>query len=140
VIAGIGAAELRDLLERTLEQVDDDERIGPLLRASGLALRIECPDVDLVLNVAASDEPGRHLRWAFSDRGDWSPKLELRMNADVVHRYLQGRESLAIAIARGRVRCRGESHSAMLYVPAVRLMVEPYRRCVREHHPRLVLD
>ena len=111
-----------------------------MLRAAGLRLRIACPDVGLVLNVAASDEPDRHLRWSFDDRGDWKPKLELEMSAEVANRYLQGRESLAVAIAQGRIRCRGESHSALLLVPAARLIVEPYRRCAREHHPELILD
>ena len=43
------------------------------------------------------------------------------MSAEVANRYLQGRESLAIAIARGQVRCRGESRAALAYLPAARL-------------------
>ena len=139
-MAKVGAVELRELLQRTLEEVEGDQRIGPLLRASGLRLRLECPDVGVVLNIAASQDPVRHLRWSFDDRVDWKPKLELRMDAEVANRYLQGRESLAVAIARGRVRCRGHAHSALLYIPAARLIAEAYRRCAREHHPALVLD
>jgi hypothetical protein len=59
------------------------------------------------------------------------------MNSEVANRYLQGRESLAIAIARGEVRCEGESSAALLYLPATRLIAEPYRRVVEAEYPRL---
>jgi hypothetical protein len=136
---GVSAEELRELLDHTLTELDRDDRLGPLIRATGMRLRLECPDVGLVLNVAASDSPDRHLRWAFTDDVDWEPRLELQMAADVANAYLQGKESLAVAIARGKVRCKGESKVALLYLPATRLIVEPYRRTVRELHPELVL-
>jgi hypothetical protein len=136
----VSAEQLRELLDRTLKELDADERLGPLIRATGIRLRLECPDVGLVLNVAASEGPERHLRWAFSDDVDWEPRLELRMSSEVANAYLQGRESLAVAIARGKVRVRGDSRVAVLYVPTTRLIVEPYKRCVRELHPDLALS
>jgi hypothetical protein len=136
----VSAEQLRELLDRTLTELDADERLGPLIRATGIRLRLECPDVGLVLNVAASEGPERHLRWAFSDDVDWEPRLELRMSSEVANAYLQGRESLPVAIARGKVRVRGDSRVAVLYVPTTRLIVEPYKRCVRELHPDLALS
>ena len=53
-----------------------------------------------MLNVAASEEPAHHLRWEFSDAVDWEPKLNLKMGSRIANAYLQGKESLAIAIAR----------------------------------------
>ena len=38
----------------------------------------------------------------------------------IANAYLQGKESLAIAIARGRVRYDGDARCALLYVPALR--------------------
>ena len=61
------------------------------------------------------------------------------MDSEVANRYLQGKESLAIAIARRRVRCRGESKVALLYVPAMRLLCEPYRRVVAAEYPHLAI-
>jgi hypothetical protein len=136
----VSAEQLRELLDRTLTELDRDERLGPVIRATGIRLRLECPDVGLVLNVASSEQGDRHLRWAFSDDVDWDPRLELRMSSEVANAYLQGKESLAVAIARGKVRVRGESKVALLYVPTTRLIVEPYRRCVRELHPDLALS
>jgi hypothetical protein len=59
------------------------------------------------------------------------------MDSGVANRFLQGRESLAIALARGQAHCRGESRTALLYLPATRLLCEPYRQAVRSGYPAL---
>jgi len=133
------ATEFRELLDEALSELDADEKSGPLLRAAGLRMRFEFPDLGLVLNVAASEEPGHHLRWEFSDAVDWEPKLNLRMDSRIANAYLQGKESLAIAIARGRVRWSGDTRCTLLYVPALRLVVGPYRRLVRREYPHLLV-
>ena len=132
------AAAFREVLDRALRELDGDDRAGPLLRAAGLSVRIELTDLDLALLVTPSDEAGHYLRWTFAERGE-PAKLELRMDSETANAYLQGQESLAVAIARGKVKCSGESRVAMLYVPALRLVVEPYRRLVRERYPHLAL-
>ena len=131
--------ELRELLDLTWRAVDADDIAGPLLRGAGLRVRFEIPDLGLVLNVAPSDQPGHHLRWEFSDDPSFDPKLELTMDSEVANAYLQGRESLAIAIARRRVRVGGEARVALLYVPALRLVCEHYRRIVKAEHPELAV-
>ena len=132
------ADEFREVLDRALRELDDDERSGPLLRAAGLSLRIELTDLDLVLRIAAAGDGDHHLRWSFGEL-DEPAKLVLRMDSETANAYLQGKESLAIAIARGNVRVAGESRVALLYLPAMRLVVEPYRRLVRERYPHLAL-
>jgi hypothetical protein len=133
------ADEFRALLEEVLSELDGDQKAGPLLRAAGLRLRFEFPDIGLVLNAAASEDTDHHLRWAFSDGVPWEPRLTLSMNSEVANAYLQGEESLAIAIARRRVRLSGEQGYALVYVPALRLVVERYRQLVRAQYPHLAL-
>jgi hypothetical protein len=133
------ATQFRRLLDQALSEVDADERVGPLLRASGLRMRFEFVDLRMVLNVAATEQPGHHLRWKFADPVDWEPKLSLRMGWKVANAYLQGKESLAIAIARGRIQAKGDTRCALLYVPALRLVVPQYRRLVREEYPNLLV-
>jgi hypothetical protein len=133
----IETAEFRAALESALERAAADDRVGPLLRAAGLRIRFEFPDADLVLNVATADDGERRLVWSFSDDVEWPPKLELTMNSAVANRFLQGQESLAIALARGEAKCRGESKTALLYLPATRLLCEPYRKVVQAGYPAL---
>lgn len=132
-------AELRELLDRTLRAVDADDFAGPVLRGVGLSVRFEITDLGLVLNVAPSDDPDHHLRWGFADERSFDPKLELTMDSEVANVYLQGRESLAIAIARRRVRFGGDAGVALLYVPTLRLICEHYRRIVKASHPELAV-
>ena len=128
--------QLRAALERTLREIDADDRLGPLIGATRLRMRFEFTDLGMALNVAAG-EGGHNLDWSFADDPGWPPKLTLRMSSEVANRYLQGRESLAIGIARGQVRAQGDSRTALLYIPAARLICEPYRRVVEADYPAL---
>jgi hypothetical protein len=134
------AAEFRSVLDDVLAETDADDQAGPFLRATGLRIRFEFPDLDLDLNLAATDDPDHHLTWRFSDDVEWKPKLTIRMDSKVANAYLQGKESLAIAIARGRVQLEGDTRSALVYIPALRLLVTSYRRLVTQEHPHLVLE
>jgi hypothetical protein len=132
-------ATLRDLLDRALADVDADVEAGPVLRAAGLRARLRIRDVGLVLDVEPSEEGAHHLRWTFSGRGDREPELELAMDSQSANAYLQGRESLAIGMARNRVRLKGDTRCALRYLPAMRAIVDAYRRLVRRDHPELVV-
>lgn len=131
----MSAEQFREVLDGTMRELDADERAGPIMRAAGLSLRFELTDLDLVLRIRPSEDPARHVEWSFVDEGP--AKLDLRMDSATANAYLQGKESIAIGIARGRVRCAGESRIALLFLPALRLAVEPYRRLVRERYPNL---
>jgi hypothetical protein len=134
------AAEFQSVLEDVLTETDADEQAGPLLRAAGLRIRFEFPDLPLVLSLAATDEGKHHLSWWFSEDVKWKPKLTLRMDSKVANAYLQGKESLAIAMARGRVKATGDTRSALVYIPALKLLVTSYSRLVTQEHPNLVLE
>src|SRR5262245_34432594 len=117
--AGTGAippAELREVLEDVLQAIEGDDKAATLVRATSPRLRLEVTDAKIVLNLAPSDKPRQTLRWRFDDKIDWEPRLCLWSDSATANRYLQGRESLAIAIARGRVKAKGDARSALLYV------------------------
>jgi hypothetical protein len=135
-----GDPEFRHALEQALTAAAADERSKAVLRATKMRLRLHCPDTGLVLNIRAGDDAREPLRWAFSDEVDWHPKLELEMDSAVANGYLQERESLAVGIARGRVKTRGDTKAALLYIPALRLLTRPYREAVTDSHPQLVVD
>lgn len=129
------ATQFRAALDLALAAADADERIAPALCANGLRLRFEFTDSRLALSVAAG-EPEGHLRWTF-DAVDWEPLLTLSMSSRVANRFLLGRESLAVAIARGEVEVSGGSRAALAYLPAMRLISGPYRRVVEAEFPGL---
>ena len=136
--AGPRAEELVAALERTLAEVDADERVGPLLGATGMRLRFELPDLGLALNLAAGEGGERQPALVLRRRSRLDPEARPADAGRGRQRYLQGRESLAIAIARGEVRCEGEPRIALLYLPALRLLGDAYRRVVEAEFPALV--
>ncbi len=133
------ASRFREALALALAAVDADERSGPLIGATGLRIRFAFPDCAWGLDLAAAVE-GRNLSWSFEPRAGWQPKLVLEMDWEVANRFLQGRESVAIAIARRRVRVRGDSATALRYLPAIRLICAPYRFVIESDFPDLVAE
>jgi len=131
----VGREELRELVERTLAELNADDRRGPVLRASGMSARLVISDLELVVDVAASEGPDDFLRWSFGGDADWEPEIELEMDSATAHRFLQGDESLAVAIARRRVRCSCRSRAAVAFLPAARLIAERYRGVVADRRP-----
>ncbi|HSD24023.1 MAG TPA: hypothetical protein VLB79_06810 [Solirubrobacterales bacterium] len=133
--------ELKQILDAVLKEIDQDPDDGPRLSAAAAPLRIEFPDLRLVLNVSRA-EGGRHcLDWNFSTRSSAEPKLRLSMESAVANRVFQGRENPAIAIARGRLRTRVEDAGAALrFFPAAKPLFSRYRDLVSEKYPHLAVD
>ncbi|HKH41419.1 MAG TPA: SCP2 sterol-binding domain-containing protein [Solirubrobacterales bacterium] len=133
--------ELKEILDSVLREIDVDPDDGPRLSAAAAPLRIEFPDLKLVLNLSRADR-GRHcLHWNFSSRSAGKPKLRLSMESSVANRLFQGRENPAIAIARGRLRTRVEDAGAALrFFPAAKPLFSRYRQLVSEKYPHLAID
>ena len=133
--------ELKQILDTVLREIDQDPEDGPRLSAAAAPLRIEFPDLQLVLNVSRADR-GRHcLEWNFSARSKAKPKLRLSMDSAVANRVFQGKENPAIAIARGRLRTRVEEAGAALrFFPAAKPLFSRYRELISEKYPHLALD
>ena len=138
-VAFRSAAELREVLGRLFSIVDADEKVGPLLRAAHVRTRFEFPDLRLRLNLASADGAAHYLEWNFARSPAWDPKVTLRMASDFANSWLQGNESLAIAIARGRVRCTGETKSTLFFVPVAKLLCDPYKRLIGDEYEHLAI-
>ena len=133
--------ELKDILNAVLREIDVDPDDGPRLRAAAAPLRIEFPDLKLVVNVRADDRGKHCLRWDFSRKAGAPPKLRLSMESAVANRVFQGRENPAIAIARGRMRTKVEDAGAAIrFFPAAKPLFSRYRELVSEKYPHLTVD
>jgi hypothetical protein len=133
--------ELKQILDVILREIDGDPDEGPRLRAAAAPLRIEFPDLKLVVNVRADDRGKHCLRWDFSSKASASPKLRLSMESAVANRVFQGRENPAIAIARGRLRTKVEDAGAAIrFFPAAKPLFSRYRELVSEKYPHLTVD
>src|SRR2546422_1821204 len=93
--------EFRDVMDRVFTMMSEDPEMGPKLRDADVPQRFEFEDLDLVVNIrAASQDEGVNLYWEWTDDVDWDPKVQMKMSSEVANKYFQGKENIAIAIAR----------------------------------------
>src|SRR3954468_331136 len=103
------AGEFRHLMDQVFEMMSTDDEMGPKLRDAEAPQRFEFPDVDMVVNITYAPDvvDGNHLHWVWSDDIDWEPEVRMTMDADVANRYFQGKENIAMAVARRRIKTSG---------------------------------
>jgi hypothetical protein len=131
------AEEFREVLDRTFGLMSTDPEMGPKLRDADTPQRYEFPDLDLVVNVTAGDEA--NLRWEWSDDVPWEPEVEMTMDSEIANRYFQGKENIAIALARRRIRSKGNTKKALALVPVTKPVFARYREMVEQDYPHLVV-
>ena len=130
--------EFREVMDETFAMMNDDPEMGPRLRAADVPQRFEFTDLDMVVNIRAA-RPGEegNLVWEWSDEVDWEPKVRMSMSSDTANRYFQGKENIAIAIARRRIRAGGDVKAALALIPVTRPIFDRYRALVAGRYPHL---
>ena len=131
--------EFREVIDRTFGLMSEDPDMGPKLRDADTPQRFEFTDLDLVVNIRAggADEP--NLAWEWSDDIDWEPKVRMTMSSETANRYFQGKENVAIAIARRRIKAGGDVKAALALIPITKPLYERYRQMIATDYPHLEL-
>ena len=134
------AEECREVIDRTFELMATDPEMGPKLRDAETPQRFEFPDLDLVVNITAAEgeDDGQNLRWEWTDDVDWEPEVKMTMDSDVANRYFQGKENVAMAIARRRIKTSGNVKKALALIPITKPVYEQYRAMIERDYPHLV--
>jgi hypothetical protein len=117
--------------------MSDDPEMGPRLREADTPQRFEFPDVDLVVNIRPGAVGEPNLAWEWSDDIPWTPKVEMRMSSEIANRYFQGRENIAIAIARRRIKAGGDVKAALAIIPLTKPVFAQYREMIVADYPHL---
>ena len=130
--------EFRQIMDMIFGMMDEDPEMGPKLRDADVPQRFEFDDVDMVVNVRATHagEEG-NLHWEWSDDVDWEPKVRMKMSSDVANRYFQGKENIAMAIARRRIKTGGDVKAALALIPITKPIYSRYRQVVQDEYPHL---
>ena len=132
--------EFRAVMDRVFALMDGDPDMGPRLRDADVPQRFEFDDLDLVVNVRAA-RPGEesNLVWEWTDDVDWEPKVRMAMSSETANRYFQGKENVAMAIARRRIKAGGDVKAALALMPITKPVFGHYRELVEAEYPHLVL-
>jgi hypothetical protein len=131
--------EFRDVMDRVFTMMSTDPEMGPKLRDADTPQRFEFPDVDLVVNITATDEgDGENLKWEWTDDVAWEPDVKMEMDSDVANRYFQGKENVAMAIARRRIKTSGNVKKALALIPITKPVYAMYREMLEREYPHLL--
>ena len=134
------AAEFREVMDRVFAMMSEDPDMGPKLRDADVPQRFDFQDVDLVVNIRAAkpDEEG-NLHWEWTDDVDWKPRVEMTMSSETANKYFQGKENIAIAIARRRIKTGGDVKAALSLIPITKPVYARYRAVVEAEYPHLAV-
>jgi hypothetical protein len=130
--------EFREVMDRIFGLMDSDPDMGPKLRDADVPQRFEFEDVDLVVNIRAA-RPGedRNLVWEWTDDVDWEPKVRMAMSSETANKYFQGKEKVAIAIARRTIKTGGDARAALALIPITKPVYGQYTEIVKAEYPHL---
>jgi hypothetical protein len=130
----------QEVMDQVFALMDVDPQMGPQLRDADVPQRFEFEDLDLVVNIRAA-RPGEDgtLYWEWSDEVDWEPRVRMTMSSETANRYFQGKENVAVALARRRIKSGGDVKAALKLIPITRPVYEQYRDYLREDHPELLV-
>jgi hypothetical protein len=133
-------AEFRSVIDQIFTMMDEDPEMGPKLRDADVPQRFEFTDLDLVVNIrAAEPAEGGNLHWEWSDDVDWDPRVRMSMSSETANRYFQGKENIAVAIARRRIKSGGDVKAALSLIPITKPVYARYRELVEREYPHLAV-
>jgi hypothetical protein len=134
------AKELREAIDQVFSMMDADPDMGPKLRDADTPQRFEFSDFDVVVNIRAArgGEEGT-LHWEWTDDIDWKPKVQMTMSSEVANRYFQGKENVAMAVARRRIKTGGDVKAALALIPITKPIYQQYREYLEREKPHLLV-
>ncbi|HEY2005178.1 MAG TPA: hypothetical protein VGG87_01945 [Solirubrobacteraceae bacterium] len=133
------AKEFREVIDRTFSIMSEDPDMGPRLRDADTPQRFEFTDLDLVVNIRAGAPGEANLAWEWSDDIDWEPRVKMTMTSEIANKYFQGKENVAIAIARRRIKAGGDVKAALAIMPITKPLFARYREMIAADYPHLEL-
>jgi hypothetical protein len=131
--------EFREVMDRTFTLMSEDPEMGPRLREADTPQRFEFTDLEMVVNIRAGEPDEPNLAWEWSDQVGWEPRVRMTMSSETANRYFQGKENVAIAIARRRIKAGGDVKAALAIIPITKPLFTRYREMIAADYPHLEL-
>src|ERR687891_23119 len=107
--------EFKEVIDRVFAMMDEDPDMGPKLRDADVPMRYEFDDVD------------------------WEPRVKMAMSSETANKYFQGKENVAMAIARRRIKSGGDVKAALALMPITKPVFARYRAMLEQDYPHLVV-
>jgi hypothetical protein len=129
--------EFREVMDRTFTLMSEDPEMGPRLREVDTPQRFEFTDLNMVVNIRAGQGEEPNLAWEWSDQVSWEPGVRMEMSSETANCYFQGKEDVANAIARRRIKAGGNLKAALQIIPLTKPLFPRYREMIAADYPHL---
>ncbi|GAA4737233.1 SCP2 sterol-binding domain-containing protein [Actinomycetospora chibensis] len=112
--------ELNRYVGGIFEAAMADPETGPKLADTGLVLRMECTDPESNLTI---DLPGKVVHQGLDGP---EPGATMVMSTETANAYWQGKVNLPFAMARGKVKVKGEMSKLLALAPLSKKLFPTY--------------
>lgn len=106
------------------EEALADPEIGQKFADSGVILKVTMTEPDSVFTV---DMPAKKVLYGDDARNGPKPVVEMRMQADVGHRFWLGNVNISLALAKGEMRAKGPVPKILKLVPLAKSLFPKYK-------------
>ena len=113
--------EVNKYIGGIFEKAFTDESIGPKLAATGMSLRMNFTDPDSVVTVELGER-----RVLTGDDAKIDADAVLSMSSDTANRYWQGKVSLPLAMAKGKLKVGGSAAQLLKLAPIAKDLYPVY--------------
>jgi hypothetical protein len=120
--------KLQQVLGGFFEYLLADANMGPKLLASKLVLKFNYTDPALAITVDVSKEKPEIT---FNDDSK-KPTVEMKMKADVAHKFWFGKVNLMIALARREMVAKGPIPKILKLLPVIKPAYQLYPKYLEE--------
>ena len=134
------ADEFVAVIDRVFTMMSEDPDMGPRLRDADTPQRFEFTDLEMVLNVRPGGpaDGGDNLVWEWGADVSWAARVRMSMSSETANRYFQGKENVAMAVARRRIKTGGDLRAALELIPITKPIHQRYRAFLGAEHPHLL--
>ena len=110
--------EFKEVMDKTFALMNEDPDMGPKLRDAdtAAAVRVRRPRSRRATSASAREGEEGNLHWKWSDAVDWEPRVRMTMSSETANRYFQGKENVAMAIARRKIKTGGDVKAALALI------------------------
>ncbi|GAB2960141.1 SCP2 sterol-binding domain-containing protein [Amycolatopsis acidiphila] len=121
--------EVNKYIGGIFEKALQDEGIGPKLVATGMTLRMDFSDPDSTVTI---DFPQRRI--LTGEDAVIGADAVLSMSTDTANRYWQGKVSLPLAMAKGKLKVGGSAAQLLKLAPIAKDLYPVYVAMLKEDH------
>ena len=122
-------AEVYQYTGGIFEEALADPVIGEKFADSGVILKVVHTEPDSVFTV---DMPSKKVLYGDDARNGPKPVVEMRMKADVGHRFWLGKVNISLALAKGEMRAKGPVPKILKLVPLAKGLFPKYREMLEK--------